>query len=267
MGEQDKLFPVPPLLGAGGFFMHTSSIGAGLFVTGTDTGVGKTTVAAALAGAMRQRGIGVGVMKPFQTGAVPTEGGWFAPDAQFLVTAAGVDDPMDLVCPVMLEAPLAPSVAANLAGRRVGLADVLPAFDELCRRHPFVIVEGAGGLAVPIDGSLTMRDLARAMRLPLLIVARPSLGTLNHTALTVEYVRAGGLDVAGIVLANYPDAPGLAEQTNPAALESLTSVPLLGLTPHDPDVDSDAGQMGRIVDDMTANPLLERLLARLSEIQ
>ena len=87
----------------------------------------------------------------------------------------------------------------------MSIADVLPAFNELCRRHPFLVVEGAGGLAVPIDGRETMRDLASALQLPVLIVARPGLGTINHTALTVEYARAGGLSVVGVVISNYPD--------------------------------------------------------------
>ena len=239
------------------------SLGRGIFVTGTDTGVGKTVVAAALAGALRRRGIDAGVMKPFQTGATVQEGIVFAPDAQFLLTVAGVDDPMALVCPVILEAPLAPSVAARIAGRRVGISDVLPAYEELCRRHSFLVVEGAGGLAVPIDGRTTMRDLAVALQQPILIVARPGLGTINHTALTIEYARAGGLAVAGVVISNYPDDPDLVESTNPEAIEALTGVPLLGLLPHDPDVDTETGRAGQIVDTMAASPLLDRLLAGL----
>ena len=242
------------------------SLGRGIFVTGTDTGVGKTVVAAGLAGALRRRGIDTGVMKPFQTGTTMRDGQLFAPDAQFLVTVAGVDDPMALVCPVMLDAPLAPSAAAKLAGRRIGIGDVLPAFDELCRRHSFLVVEGAGGLAVPIDGRDTMRDLAAVLQLPVVIVARPSLGTINHTTLTVEYARAAGLDVVGVVVSNYPDVPDLAEQTNPEAIEALTGVPVLGLILHDADVDTETGRAGRIVDDMAANPLLDRLLARLTAL-
>lgn len=240
--------------------------GQGIFITGTDTGVGKTVVAAALAGALRRRGVDAGVMKPFQTGAVPQTEGWFAPDAHFLASVAGVDDPTELICPTTLEAPLSPSVAAALAGRPVRVADTLPAFHELCRRHAFIIVEGAGGLAVPIEGRATMRDLAAAMGLPVLIVARPSLGTLNHTALTVEYARAGGLAVAGIVFSNFPAEPGLAEQTNGDAVQALTGIPFLGVVPHDPAVDTEQGQAGRIVDDMAVNPLLDRFLARLSAL-
>ena len=242
------------------------NLGRGIFVTGTDTGVGKTVVSAALAGALRRRGFDAGVMKPFQTGATVRDGNAFAPDAQFLVTVAGVEDTLDLVCPVMLPAPLAPSVAARIAGRRVGLGDVLPAFEEMCRRHSFLVVEGAGGLAVPIDGHTTMRDLASALRLPVLIVARPGLGTINHTALTIDYARAAGLGMAGIVISDYPDAPDLAEQTNPEAIEALTGVPVLGLLSHDPAVDTELGRAGRIVDDMAANPLLDRLMACLEAL-
>ena len=163
----------------------------------------------------------------------------------------------------MLEAPLAPSVAAKLAGRTVRLTDALPGFAELCRRHEFVVVEGAGGLAVPIEGRATMRDLAAAMGLPVLIVARAGLGTINHTALTVEYARAGGLEVAGIVFGDYPEAPGLAERTNAEAVEALTGVPVLGVIGHDGEVDTEKGRAGGIVEAMGANPLLERFLERM----
>src|SRR6187455_1962253 len=115
----------------------------GVFVTGTDTGVGKTVVAGAIAGAMLGRGMDAGVMKPVATGADPGE--QLPPDAAFLVRLAGVSDPPDLVCPVRLQAPLAPWVAARLEGREVDVGGILRAYHALRLRHEWLIVEGAGG--------------------------------------------------------------------------------------------------------------------------
>jgi len=241
----------------------TGIAGSGVFVTGTDTGVGKSVVAGALAGALRRRGVDVGVMKPVQTGATRTANGWDAPDVRFLLRAADLDDPLALVCPVCLEAPLAPSVAAELENRTIHVPDILAAFRALAERHDWLVVEGAGGICVPITANYGMSDLARDMGLPLLIVARPSLGTINHTALTVHFARAAGLSIAGIVIGDYPANPGLAERTSPAEIERLTGVPVLGLFAHDPGVDTDAGEPGGIVAQMEQSPLLGSLVARL----
>ena len=112
-----------------------------------------------------------------------------------------------------------------------------------------------------------MRDLAAAMNLPLLIVARPGLGTISHTELTIQYALAAGLSIVGVVISNYPDEPGLAESTNPEAIEKLTGVPIIGLVKHDPAVDTDNGFPGSIVADMAINPLLDNLLRHLSLLQ
>ncbi len=238
-------------------------IGRGLFIAGTDTGVGKSVVAASLAAALSLRGYDIGVMKPFQTGATQTAGGFFAPDAEFLRSVSGAPDPMELICPVMLEHPLAPSAAAKIVGKRVTIQDVLPAYKQLASLHEFVIVEAAGGLAVPIDGTETMRELAVAVGLPLLIVARPALGTINHTHLTIQYALAAGLTIAGIVISNYPDNPGLAERTNIDEIEQLTGYPVLGIVPHDSKVDTESGKPGSIVETMVKSQLLSRLMEQL----
>jgi dethiobiotin synthetase len=237
----------------------------GLFVTGTDTGVGKTAVTAALAGALRRRGIDAGVMKPIQTGAIRSSGGLIAPDARFLAAAAGVIDPPDLICPCRLETPLAPAVAAKLEDREVSLASVLAAYHELLDRHGFLLVEGAGGICVPISGTYLMSDLARDMGLPLLVVARPSLGTINHSVLTAHFARAAGLEVLGVVIGNYPKVPDLAERTSPVEIERLTGVPVLGIFNHEPSVDVEGGETGEIVTRMEGNPILDRLLALLRD--
>jgi dethiobiotin synthetase len=241
-------------------------IGKGIFITGTDTGVGKTIVASILAKGLLSRGVDVGVMKPFQTGATRIGGKWRAPDADFLKAASGVADEIDLICPVVLEAPLAPSVAAALEGRDIGINDVLPSFFELSRRHEFMIVEGAGGLAVPINDQSNMRGLAVSLQTPIVIVARAALGTINHTHLTVEYARGADLKIAGVIISNYPKHPGLAEQTNPAQIELLSGIPLLGIIDHDSEVDTETGKFGGVIDDERHNELLDRLCSRLGEI-
>jgi dethiobiotin synthetase len=170
----------------------------GIFVTGTDTGVGKTFVACALARALREAGVDVGVMKPIETG-VPAAG---PEDARALRAAAGVEDPLELICPVRFALPASPEAAARAEDRRVSLDAIRDAFDELARRHAFVLVEGAGGLLVPIDAGTDMADLARALDLPLLLVARTALGTVNHTRLSLEVAEARGLEVLGVVLSH-----------------------------------------------------------------
>ena len=169
----------------------------GLFVTATDTEVGKTVVACGLARALAAAGIDVGVAKPVQSGAAADdpEG-----DAMLLRAAAEVEDAPDEICPFAFEAPLAPLVAARLEGRSLELDAVAAAVESLAARHDVLLVEGAGGLLVPVGESWTIADLAVRLSLPLVVVARAGLGTVNHTLLTVEAARRRGLQVAGVVL-------------------------------------------------------------------
>jgi dethiobiotin synthetase len=217
----------------------------GLFVTGTDTGVGKTLVAAGLAAALRRRGIDAGVMKPVQTGALRTAAGLVGPDTRLLIAASGVDDPPGLVSPVLLEAAVAPLTAAREAGVAIDLRAVMAAYETLRARHGFVVVEGAGGICVPIREGYLMADLAREMGLPLLIVARAGLGTINHTLLTVHYARALGLDTA-VLINNAPADPGLAERTAAAVIGEAGAVPVLGELPHDPRLACDPPSLAAI---------------------
>jgi len=204
----------------------------GVFITGTDTEVGKTVVAAGLAATMRRRGLSVGVMKPFATGAVERNGEWVSEDARFLQRAAENDDSLSLINPVCFREPLAPAVAAARAGLNVDLERVRNAFEELMRRHEFVVVEGVGGLAVPLTESLLLADLRDVFPLPLWVVARPTLGTINHTVLTVRFAEQCGWTVQGIIVNNLDvERAGVVEQTNLEALPRWTGIPLLGVLP------------------------------------
>jgi dethiobiotin synthetase len=203
-----------------------------IFVTGTDTGVGKTVVAAGIAAALARRGEDVGVMKPVASGARLRGGRLVSDDALLLVRAAGSRDPLELVNPICLRPPLAPSVAARVSGRRIGLGRVWKAYRTLSRVHECLVVEGVGGILVPVLDRFPVALLAKRLGLPLLIVARPTLGTINHTALTVLAARTHGLPVRGIVINHHARfRRGLAERLNPAALETETGVPVLGEVP------------------------------------
>ena len=206
----------------------------GIFITGTDTEIGKTVIAAGLAAALKAAGVDVGVMKPIASGGIEHEGHVVSEDAIFLKRAAQVVDDLDLINPICLRHPLAPSVAAEIEGVPIELGSIEAAFDQLCRKHEFIVVEGIGGIAVPICGDLLVAGLARRLRLPLLIVARPNLGTINHTLLTVAFARSFNLEIHGIVLNGLRrEAKGLAEETNPKEIARLIHLPILGVVPFD----------------------------------
>ncbi len=197
----------------------TDSGGRGIFVTGTDTGVGKSLVAAALARFLVRQGIKVGVMKPVESGvSVPTALGQ---DGELLRWAADCDAPIDLISPCRLTEPLAPSLAAELADTVIDIDGLVSDAKQLLDSYEFVIVEGAGGLMVPLRDTFMVGDLARRIGLPLLTVCRPNLGTINHTLLTLQAARAWGLEPAGLVVNNMPASPGLAEEHAPAMLAQL----------------------------------------------
>ena len=200
-----------------------------IFVTGTDTGVGKTYVAAGIARALRRRGVDVGVMKPVASGVVRG----VSEDAALLKAAAGVRDALQFINPIGLQPPLAPSVAARILKATVDLRRVWFAYGTLAARHDCMIVEGVGGLLVPLLDRVPVAHLAARLGLPLVIVTRPTLGTINHTALTVHAARSWGLKVLGLVINHHAKVKiGLAERTNRRALETECRVPVLAELRH-----------------------------------
>jgi dethiobiotin synthetase len=201
----------------------------GVFVTGTDTGVGKTLVAAALTWHLKSSGLDVGVMKPVETGVADT--GRPGPDATLLQWAADCADAPELIAPYRLQTPLAPALAAEEESVRIDLAHIGETARSLCDRHGFTIIEGAGGLMVPLAGGLLVADLVLQLGLPLLIVCRPGLGTINHTLLTVHAARTMGIPLAGFIINGMPEQPDAAEALAPHNLASLASADLLGVLP------------------------------------
>ena len=206
---------------------------SGLFVTGTDTGVGKTYVSAGIATALKLRGVNVGVMKPAETGCRIRAGRLMPKDALVLMKSACVKDQLSLVNPYRLRKPLAPSVAAAREGKKIDPDKILKAFNTLREKHEFMIVEGAGGIMVPLCGQYTYLDLACTMGLPVLIVARPGLGTINHTLLSIAALKGRNITIAGIVINYALDwKHGMAEETSPAVIEEISGIRIVGIIPH-----------------------------------
>lgn len=208
----------------------------GIFVTGTDTGVGKTIVAATLARLLRMKGIRVGVMKPVTSGCREENGVIVSDDALLLCQAAGIPYSEDVALYRLREA-VAPAEAAKVENIQIVFSDIKAAYERLAAAYDYVVIEGAGGLMVPLSGGLLVGDLARELGLPLLVVARPGLGTINHTVLTCFAAQQMGLGVAGVIVNGMPDNPGLAERSAPHHIGSLCGAPVLGIWPQRDEVD------------------------------
>jgi dethiobiotin synthetase len=202
-------------------------VSTGLFVTGTDTGVGKTHVTAALLVELRRRSVHAAAFKPIACGA----GGRH--DAEIYAAIMKHDIPLDVINPIYLRRPLAPSVAARMERKRIDLSRIRACYRQLAASYSVVLVEGAGGLLVPIRANYFVSDLAKSLKIPLLVVARLGLGTINHSLLTVRQARAIGLMVRGIVLNDTVGGKrDLAAKTNIKTVPELCETPLLGVMPH-----------------------------------
>lgn len=201
----------------------------GIFITATDTEVGKTVVSSLLATVLKRRNIKVGVMKPVATGSQK--------DAKVLKKAAGVNDGLKLINPIFLKRPLAPISAARLEKKNIDLNKVFKSYNYLTKKYDFLIVEGIGGILTPIKSNFLVTDLIKKLDLPIIIVARPNLGTINHTLLTVKIAKNYGLNIKGIMI-NYSRKPSstcdgqLAEKTGPKIIEELSGISILGNIPY-----------------------------------
>jgi dethiobiotin synthetase len=208
---------------------------AGFFITATDTEVGKTVITGAIAAALKGRGIDAGVMKPVASGGVPNGAGRLvAEDATFLMQAAGIgENEVQLVNPLCLAPALTPAVAAVASGETVDIQAFITAYQKLQEIHDPIIVEGVGGIAAPLWEDYLVADLMAAFALPAIVVARPNLGTINHTVLTVEYGRSRGLHIAGIIINGWNQAEvGILEKSNEEYITRLTGLPILGKFPY-----------------------------------
>jgi dethiobiotin synthetase len=202
----------------------------GVFVTGTDTGVGKSVVAAAICAALAARGEQVAAFKPAVSG-LDDEPGEFGYDHELLASVASAGQSPEEVAPWRFGPPVSPHHAAELAGKRIEPGQLVAA----ARAHHLLVCEGVGGLLVPITPGYLVRDLAIDLELPVVVAARTGLGTINHTLLTVEAARAAGLKMAGVVMTPWPDTPTEMERSNRATVERLADLRVSGLAPTSPD--------------------------------
>jgi dethiobiotin synthetase len=194
----------------------------GLFITGTDTGVGKTVLAAAIVAALRADGLRVSALKPVITGLDEAAAADWPHDHELLARVAA-RRPSEVA--LLTYGPaVSPHLAAELSGRVATCEEIQAAVREAATGTEVVIVEGVGGLLVPLSDSYDVRALARSLAMPLVIAARPGLGTINHTLLTLEAARASGLEVAGVALTPWPHQPGAIERSNRETIARLGDV-------------------------------------------
>jgi len=201
----------------------------GFFITGTGTEVGKTVVSMAVIGALRSMGLDVCGMKPVESGCDS-----IATDGAALLEASGAGEPMELITPFVFRVPLAPLDAARLEGRRVDAEAIVSTALELASRHEALVVEGVGGLMVPLaENGYLVRDMVRDLGLPVIVAANTALGTVNHTLLTVEAIERSGLVFAGVVLNNtVPSRDEMVAISSLRLIEELSGRPVLGELPY-----------------------------------
>ena len=215
----------------------------GVFVTATDTEVGKTVIAGAIVKSLNADGVRTEVFKPAASGCRRDREQLISEDAEFLAACADSKRPLHEITPLRYAAALAPNVAAPRAGRTVAIEHMLDPYRRLPGNCDAVVVEGVGGLLCPISDDLWVVHLAVMLALPIVIVARPDLGTINHTLLTIQAARSAGLRVAGVIINRYQIDPHktdlsgpddeIAMLTNPAQIAEKGNVPVLALIPDD----------------------------------
>ncbi|MCC6580930.1 MAG: dethiobiotin synthase [Phycisphaeraceae bacterium] len=215
----------------------------GLFITATDTGVGKTVTTCAIAMSLRRHGLRVGVLKPFATGCRREREGLVSPDAEALAHFSDCRQPLEIINPVRFAAPLAPAVAAEKSGQALAWDGIDHSLRLIRQSSDVVLVEGVGGAMVPLDGrdpKVTVLDLARRLGYPVLVVARAGLGTLNHTAMTIRLLRDAGCRVAGVAINGYEPDEALAARLDPSMpgnrqwIERMNGTKVLAVIPQVP---------------------------------
>lgn len=196
-----------------------------IFIAGTDTAVGKTVIAGGLAAALRLKGRHVGVMKPVSCGA--------RSDATFLMACAGIKEDLDLVNPVFLKLSLSPNVAASIERVKINPRSLEAAFDYFKKKYEVLVVEGCGGLLVPIRDDFFVIDLIPAFKAETVLVSRSGLGAINHSLLSIEALKKRGIKPAGIIFNRLQGGNfSIPEKTNPEVVSRISKVPFLGVFPY-----------------------------------
>ena len=200
------------------------------FITGTDTGIGKTAITAGLAGSMRKLGVNVGVMKPIATG-IPQKTGFKSSDVAILADASGTKDSEDLINPVFLPIPTSPYDATKLLSLPVDMPLILTKFTKLLSTHDILLVEGIGGVMTPITKNFFVADMIKAMGIETIIVTRATLGTLNHTMMTYKMCKDYDIKIKGLVINNFDEKGTASEKNAPVTLHEITGLNILGVVP------------------------------------
>ena len=218
----------------------------GLFITGTDTGVGKTLIAGAIARILHQQGLNVGVFKPVATGCRRSREGLISTDAEFLAFCANSELPLSIINPAAYVTPAAPIVSAETDDCPIDFEQILSAYKYICENCDVVIVEGIGGVRVPLTAETDILDLAAEFALPMVIVARPNLGTINHTLMTIDSIRSRGLGLAGVIINSYNvlDAT-VAETTAADVIAQCGDTDILAILPPDEESDVEKALLGQ----------------------
>jgi dethiobiotin synthetase len=219
----------------------------GLFITGTDTGVGKTLVAGGIARILSQDGLQVGVFKPVASGCTHQYEGLVNADSDFLRMCSGCDFELSVINPVGFITPAAPVVCQERERRRVDFGAVAAAYEKICAESEVMIVEGIGGVRVPISGDVDVLEMMKWFALPVVVVSRPSLGTINHTLLTIDAVRDAGLELLGVVINGYDALSAtVAEETVADVIEEYGDVDILSIVPRDEGSNVEEGKLGQL---------------------
>jgi len=249
----------------------------GFFITGTDTGVGKTALAALLLAELRRRGINAAPMKPVQTGCLRKPefqvshfkfqiSPFSSPDLDYSLSMAQMNvsaESYAAMSPYRFEPACSPHLAAELAGTEIEITRIVNAAKELAADYELLLAEGAGGVLVPLNRRELMLDLMKALGLPVIIAARPGLGTINHTLLSIRALREAGLEIAGVVfVAGEAGEPGFIEEDNALTIEQIGWVPTLGTIPYCPQLQEASPRFSDLP--VTVAAAIEKIASRLS---
>jgi len=201
------------------------------FITATDTGVGKTTVTAALAASIKKSGIDVGIMKPVATG-VMQKTGFKSSDVSILYHATKVTDPENEINPIFMPLPVSPYDASKMLDVTFDKKIIFEQFTKLKNKHEMMLVEGIGGIMTPLTRNYFVADLIKDLGLETIVVTRSTLGTLNHTMMTIKTCNDYKIPIKGIIVNNYDEDGGPAERNAPTTIHEITGVPILGVLPY-----------------------------------
>lgn len=235
-----------------------------IFITGTDTDVGKTVICAGIAAALKKRDIDVGVMKPVATGAKKRKNKFISSDVEFLIKASGVKDEISLVNPYCIDLPLAPNIAFKLRKKNISLEKIKYCFEELKEKHSLLVVEGIGGLLVPIRNNYLVTDLIKDLEIPLIIVSSNGLGTINHTLLTIRQARELGIDILGVIFNRLEsDKNDISKRTNPDIIKKIAGVDVFGELPYLKSVCVQKTRLGNLTQAIEKNINLDSLIKKI----